>query len=487
MTPSPSLVTRSLSRLLPDWLQTMGGSQRKGALRHFGDITLLCTPNSAIIDSWYAPLKYAKDANPHWTVRVIFPSFYQIKKLDLADSVIIGIQGISSCFLFRGLDHRLYAFRTLPEAKAAGAASLKLASVFAPKKRRASMSLVEWMEVERVARSRRWKLFSSCLCLLPRHGWLTNRPTRKLLNALRSSTVAYDTFSQGKRNAFDILEEVLPGPRLSINHGLGLREPMEPDVAEEFQRERERSQAYKKDYRIYVYNELEKRTLINQLAVKQDRVIITGIPRLDPRAREIIAALRNPDDVTPWKKHILFISRSLENRYSNFKKDCLRSVHDFARENGLGLVIRSHPSESDARILEALPPEGDGHTWALSKAHPQELAKSALFAVCFDSALPVELLAYGVPTIAFGSIPGGLADTQERRLGLVLPADSVGEFREIAQALLIGSDTHVSSLTTATDAHYSNPRGALITILRDLETLAAGHTPVETATRDSQA
>lgn len=476
MTPSPSLGTPSLSRLLPSWLQTTGGSQRKGALRHSGDITLLCTPNSAILDSWYAPLKFAKDANPHWAIRVIFPSFYQIKKLDLADAVIMGIQGISSSFLYRGLDHRLYAFRTLPAAKTAAAASLKLASVFAPKKRRASMSLVEWMEVERVARSQRWKLLSSCLFLLPRHGWLTNRPSRKLLNALRSSTVAYDTFSQGKRNAFDILDEVLPGPRLSINHGLGFREPMEPDVAEEFRRERERSRANEKDFRIYVYNELEKRTLTNQLVVKQDRVIITGVPRLDPCARAIIEGLRNPDDVTPWEKHIFFISRSLENRYSNFKKDCLRSVHDFAHENGLGLVIRSHPSESDAKILEALPPEGDGHTWALSKAHPQEVAKSALFAVCFQSSLSVELPAYGVPTIAFGLTPSGLAATRDRRLGLVLPADSVGEFREIAQALLIGSDAHVASLTTATDAHYSNPRGALDTILRDLETLAAGHT-----------
>lgn len=475
MTSFRSSGTRSLARLLPSWLQTESGAQIKSVPKPSQDITLLCTPNLAIVDSWYAPLKFAKDAHPHWTVRVIFPSFYQVKKLDLADAVVVGIQDISSCFLYRGLDHRLYAFRTLSAAKASAAKSLKLAKIFAPKKTGASTKLIQRMTAERLAKSCRWVLYSSCLLLLPRYGWVANRPSQKLLNSLRDSTVAYDTLSQEKRNVPELLNEVLLGPRLSINHGLGFRDPMEADAAERSRTEREQVQANEKDYRIYVYNEVEKHSLVNQLNIEHDRVIVTGVPRLDPCAQKIIKALRNPYDAIACM-HIFFISRSLNKRYSSFKSDCLRSVHDFAEENGLGLVIRSHPSEIDSNILEALPREGRGSTWILSKAHPQEIAESAVFAVCFESSLPAELLSFGVPTIAFGETPTGSASSRDRQLGLFLPADSMEEFRETALALLRDASTHVAALAAATSTHYADPSGALEAILRDLESLATEHT-----------
>lgn len=485
MNPSRSSGPRSFRRLLPSWLPTTGDPQLESMPGPSRDILLLCSPNLAIVDSWYAPLKFAKDAHPYWTVRVMFPSFYQVKKLDLADAVVVGIQDIASCFLYRGLDHRLYAFRTLSAAKRSAAASLKLAEVFAPKKPGASPRLIQRMAAERRARSCRWILYSSCLLLLPRYGWVANRPSRKLLNSLKHSTVAYDTLSQEKRNVPELLNEVLLGPRLSINHGLGFREPMAADAAEKSRTEREQVRANETDFRIYVYNEAEKHALVNQLGVEQDRVIITGVPRLDPCAREIMAALRRPCDTIPFDRHIFFISRSLNKRHSSFKNDCLRSVHDFANDSGLGLVIRTHPSEMDSRIFEALPRDGHGRTWVLSKAHPQTIAASAVFAVCFESSLPAELLAFGVPTIAFGETPTGFASTRDRHLGLFLPADSIEEFRETARALLRDASTHVAALTAATGAHYAEPDGALEAILRDFESLATEHDSPRHASQES--
>lgn len=437
-------------------------------------IALVCTPNLAILDSWYPSLKFAKLTHPEWKIGIIFPSVYQVKKIDTADAVVVGCQEVASFFIYVGLDARLYAFKNLPAAKRAVAKSLRLARFFVPKTHKStSPPLIDAMMAQCDAQTLRSKIFCLCLLLWPRHGWLSNRPRNSLVNLLRSATVAYDTLSQGKRGVLKILSSLLLGPRLSIRHGLGLLEPFQERDAARLREERNHQDASKKDFRIYVHNDLEKSIYVEQLWADPKQVTVTGIPRLDPIAQDLIRALPYVRNTMPWERHILFISRSLDKRDKQYKRDCLELVHKFACENGLGLVVRTHPSELGTEIRGALPPEGEGSTWVLSSAHPQQLAKDAQFAVSFASSLPAELLAFGVPTIEFGLTPDSRsAPSRESHRGLVLRVTTHDEFHDTALALLHSDSGMVAPLYESSRIHYASPLGAIKTIVADLETLS---------------
>lgn len=109
-----------------------------------------------------------------------------------------------------------------------------------------------------------------------------------------------------------------------------------------------------------------------------------------------------------------------------------------------------------------------GQTWTLSQAHPQHIAENAVFAVSFLSGLPAELLAYGVPTIE-RRLTTSPSPSSERSLGLVLGADSEEEFMVAAGRLLSGGREVVEGLRASWLRGYSDPRGSVETIVRELE------------------
>lgn len=437
-------------------------------------LSVVCTPNATLLDNWFPALKYAKNAHPEWDVAVFFPRVHQIKKLSLSDAVLIGVAGISGHFFVLGLDGRLYRFGNLQRAKQVARLQLMIAAQVL----RWSDTPREWPTIDRIEEERRrtsliWALMRLMLLVLPRSGWLTNRPSRRLLKRLTNSVVCYDTLSQGKRNAAHLFRNYLLGPRLSMRHGLGLVERLSDDAAAELRVERRSLNSDATDYRIYANSESEKAVFVNQLGVHEARVVVTGISRLDSPARAILRSVSSERHEIPWEKTIFFISRSLGNQHADYKRSRIQLVHDFAREYGFGLVLRRHPSESDSEIVRALPQEGEHRTWMLSAAHPQHIAEKAVFAVSFLSSLPVELISFGVPTIELGyGQKNAVISSQERRLGLVLPADSENEFRTVALGLLNDRSAAVVALTKALHMHYSSPEGASRAILADMERLS---------------
>ena len=234
----------------------------------------------------------------------------------------------------------------------------------------------------------------------------------------------------------------------------------------------------------------------------EDSVRVTGIPRHDPQGPRVVVGASGEGVGGGWDGAVLLISRPATSESeeptspndwfpAGRKAARLRAIHQVVCvERGLRLVVTMHPKERDDHAIRAgLRDDEAGRTWMLTEAHPLALAPRLRFAISFASGVAVDLLSVDVPTIEFQDVrgvsafdrpdaarddEGRILRTSERRHALVLAADDEADLRTQVGRIIDEREEVLTTLRAAYLSRYADPRGAVASIVTDLEAFVTG-------------
>jgi hypothetical protein len=444
-------------------------------------VAVICSPNMGIVDSWLPVMAALRRQHPDWRLVAIIPRAWGI-----------GIRpGSAAVRALDGFVDAVYVEILPGEYRVVGgfseAAGLRMRYVAAAE----SLSRLEGRLSRRPTYAQRLlrTLVRTAAVFAPggkRVRWPADGYRWLLL--LDAETLV----RVGVRN---LVRELGDPPSFSLFHGLGYFDPVEES------RPARRTPVQ----RAYAYSEGHRQRLLRDHDLDASVVRVTGVPRHDPDGPSLLAGLTDGVIGEDWDGSVLLISRpstSGEDRPTTAtdwlpagrKAEQLRALHRVVcEEQGLRLIVTMHPKERDDRsIRQVLPAEDEGRAWMLTESHPLVLAPRLSFAVSFSSSVAIDLLSVGVPTIEFQNVRGASAfdgpdalydaegrilRTSERRNGLVLAAEDETDLRAQVRQVLERRDAVLAVLEDAYRARYADPRGAVASIVRDLEAFAAGRAP----------
>jgi hypothetical protein len=444
-------------------------------------VAVVCSPNMGIVDSWLPVIAAARAAHPDWRLVAIVPRGWgvgirpdaaAVRALDgLVDAVVIEVMPGE--------------YRWVADLRAADRIATRLARPGA------------WLQDLEGRLSRRGIGPVRVMRRLIRVGALfVPGGVRKRWSGRGGwAVVLIDAEVANRIEVRELLRALGDPPSLSLSHGLGYLDPATGTP-----------RAVRTPVSLaYAYSETHRRRLILDHGLAETDVRVTGVPRHDPEGPKLVAEAVDAWIGPEWDDAVLLISRpatsegerpvtSTDWLPAGRKAEQLRAIHRVVcEEHGLRLIVTMHPKERDDRaIREGLPSAQQGRTWLLTEAHPLALAPRLRFAISFSSGVAVDLLSSGVPTIELQDVrgasafdgPDALRDdegrvlrTSERRNALVLPADDEEDLRRQVGRILAQRQQVLAALQDAYRARYADPRGAVASIVRDLEALAAGQAP----------
>jgi hypothetical protein len=289
-------------------------------------------------------------------------------------------------------------------------------------------------------------------------------------------------------------------PCLSLSHGLGYLDPAtDAEGGGGVGTDTARRPSVQ---RAYAYSPQHRRRLMQDHGLPEDSVRVTGIPRHDPEGPLAVMGASGGGLGDGWDGAVLLISRPATSAGEEptspndwlpkgRKAARLRAIHQVVCvERGLRLVVTMHPKERDDHEIRAgLPYDEAGRTWILIEAHPLALAPQLCFAISFSSGVAVDLLSVDVPTIEFQDVrgvsafdrpdaarddEGRILRTSERRHALVLAADDEADLRTQVGRIIDERDEVLTTLRAAYLSRYADPRGAVASIVTDLEAFVTG-------------
>ncbi len=451
-------------------------------------VAVVCSPNMGIVDSWLPVVAAVRDQHPDWRVVAVVPRGWgtgirpesvALRALEpLVDAVHIEVvpgsyravedfaaaKRLQDRFTDLALNALRYDEGLLRRCPAPFAGALR---ALAPARR-----------VVRVA---------STVMIGGR---------RSRLRSLRGSVlVLFDMVVRGRTGVDSLLRRLGDPPTFSLSHGLGYGEgPPRKDLYSGLPATM-----------AYAYSELHRRELIAGHGLPPARVRATGVPRHDPDAPQPEIGPAGEQLGDEWDGGVLLISRPATSDGARpsgptdwlpagRKAEQLRAIHRVVcEERGFRLIVTMHPKERDDRaVRDGLPAEERDRTWTVTETHPLALAERLRFAISFSSGVAVDLLSAGVPTVELQDVRGASAfdgpdavrdaegrilRTGTRRNGLVLAADDEDDLRSQVGRILTDRDEVLTILGDAYRARYADPRGAVASIVRDIEAHAAGTVP----------
>ena len=450
-------------------------------------VTIVCSPNMGIVDSWLPVLAAVRERHPKWALVALVPRAWAI-----------GIRADTAALRAAEelLDHVIIEatpgdHRRVDDLRTAGmVAGRRPALVDAV--RRVDAALAVRGIARPAAEHPRGGPFER---MLRRVSVLLVGGVRRPFRYVDGRTVLLvDAVVLDRPEVVDLVHALDDPPTLSLSHGLGYLPSARPVAAE--------GRTFAASVRAYAYSKEHANDLAEAFGLPSEQVRVTGVPRHDPKVRLPYLTSDTLAHGVP-RADVLLISRPATSPHDapggspidwlpmGRKIAHLQAIHRVVCEEfGLRLVVTRHPKERDERALrEGLPADAEGRTWWLSEQHPLELAAGLRFAVSFSSGVAVDLLSADVPTIELQDVTGASAydgpdalrdaqgrvlRTSERRHGLVLPADDEDDLRAQVARILDAPEATLDGLRAAYRTRYADPTGAVATILADIESLAAG-------------
>jgi len=451
-------------------------------------LALVCSPNMGIVDSWLPVLIASRERHPDWRIVAIVPRAWN-KDLDASGAVLGIADRVLSEVVVEVAEGVFLRCRSFAAAQAKVERTGRAA---------AWAEQVDDRWASRLARRAHRRAgadagprpvsFAVGRWMALRHG--RARVALEGLGADGSLRVCHDIeVSVRKPESARVLRRLGPAPRFSLSHGLGVPDSGGGGTAG-------RAAADASDVRVYAHGPLHDAHYRSTIDLPPGRVVVTGVPRHDPAARDAIVERSKQQHPIVATGAVLLVSRPATSSHDlpSGPRDWLprgrrlaqlRTIDAVVRRRyGLPLLVSRHPKERDdgsfAHVFGA--PE-DGPGWQPVQAHPLHLAEHIRFAISFSSGVAADLLVAGVPTIEFQDVSGATAydhdgalrdergrvlRTSERRHGIVLPADDAEDLAaQIARVLAEGDDV-MRELRAAYLAMYAEAQGAVDRIVTDL-------------------
>lgn len=454
-------------------------------------VVTVCSPNLGIVDSWLPVLLAVRDQHPEWGIVLVVPEAWdkmirpEGAALRIASAVADGIVVEIQPGDFRGV------------ADFAAAAALVRRSRWIPELLDGTDRVVRRVLMSATrSRSDGRTVASLATRVLAAVGGRIVRARRVDLKRLADEgpvLVLYDVETNDKPDSLSALEGMDETARFSLSHGLGI--PLGSE-------QRSSGTVTAKDRRVYAYGSQHADYFRRAPGMRDDRVVVTGIPRHDPEARRSIGSRAGETIEPEWAGSVLLVSRQATSQRdtpgksprdwlpAGRKVQQLRAIHRvICEQEGLRLLVSTHPKErADGTLERGLPQSEEGRTWRFTHAHPLVLAEHIEFAVAFSSGVVLDLLASGIPTIEFQDVSGATAydgpdalrdaegrilRTAQRRGGLVLPADDEPDLARQVRRIRTERRAVVTELTDAYRRLYASPAGAVARILQDMEQVVA--------------
>jgi hypothetical protein len=444
-------------------------------------VAVICSPNMGIVDSWLPVVAAVRETHPDWRLVAIVPRGWGVGiRPDAA--AVRALDGLVDAAVVEVLPGE---YRWVADLREADPIAARLARAGA------------WLQDLEGRASRRGIGFVRMLRRIIRVGALLapGGVRRRWPSRETWSAVLIDADVVNRVEVRELLRALGDPPSLSLSHGLGYRDP-----------DADGPRAARTPVDLaYAYSEGHRLRLMQDHGLAAGNVRVTGIPRHDPEGPQLVAEPIVEPIASDWDDAVLLISRPATSHAdrpstptdwfpAGRKAEQLRAIHRVVcEEQGLRLIVTMHPKERDDRAIEeGLPAAQRGRTWLLTETHPLALAPRLRFAVSFSSGVAVDLLSSGVPTIEFQDVRGASAfdgpealrdsegrvlRTSERCNALVLAADDEADLRGQVGRILVARDHVLATLQDAYRARYADPRGAVASIVRDLEAFAAGRVP----------
>jgi hypothetical protein len=295
-----------------------------------------------------------------------------------------------------------------------------------------------------------------------------------------NTRLLYDVHLHQKQRLRPLLASLAGTPRISHNHGLELEiadgrrvAPTDPENVRA----------------ALLYGPTEVDAYAQNFGLQRDALHPVGIVRHEKAWVDKVVERSRSLHELPFPEFAFVVSRPAGSSYlpRARKVAALRALHQVAWvEHGLPLVLRTHPKEhEDGTLIEALPADGEGISWARSHAHPFHLATRSTIGVTFLSGVAIDLVAFGVPVIELLDVrglpehdgPSAARDAHGRlrfgpyrRDGLVIAADDIHDLRRGIDAVIGDRESEVRALMTGVQDRFADPTGS---IARAVEILSA--------------
>jgi hypothetical protein len=364
-------------------------------------LVLLCAPSMGILDNWLPVLHAARASHPDRRIVALIPDRATLAQLDPEDTAHVLADEVIDATVVPLVGGDWIQTEGFLAAPAAAAPRRLLRRLPTRAQRRASIDI-------------------------------------SALDGATSSLL-YDIHLHEKSGLAPVLARFDRASRFSQNHGLILEQLGERKVP---------LPSGMPDPTVFAFGRDEIRAYVENFGLSETDVEVVGIPRHTERWIATVVERSRATHSIPFHDCVFVISRPAGSPYlpRERKVRALRDLHEIAWvENGLPLLIRTHPKEAqDGTLREALPPSEQGRSWALTGAHPFHISMHATVAVAFFSGVVIDTVALGVPTIEFLDVrgipeydhPEAPLDSRGRptfgpyrKDGLVLPADDIEDLR----------------------------------------------------------
>ena len=409
---------------------------------------LLCAPSLGVLDNWLPVLHAAREARrtgPGWRIVALIPDLDILAQLDASDTAHLLADELIDVTVAPLIDG---GWVTAPGLLAA-------ADVARP------TAVAERLPgpLHRLGRTQVQRAAAVDPSLL-------DDPDNRLL---------LDLELHEKASLASLLATFGRTPLCSHHHGIELEESGERTV---------RLEAPELVRAAFVYGPSEVDAYTANYGLDASVLHPVGVARHEEKWIGAIVERSSELHALPFERFVFAVSRPAGSSYLPHERKvaALRALHTVAwEENGLPLVLRTHPKEhEDGTLAEALPASGEGQSWARSRAHPFHLATRSELAVTFFSGVAVDLVALGVPVIELLDVrgidafdgPGAPRDSRGRprfgpyrRDGLVVPADDVDDLRSAFARIADDRDAILEGLRAAMAERFTEPTGAALRML----------------------
>ncbi len=405
-------------------------------------LVLLCAPSLGILDNWLPILHAARASHPDWRIVALIPDRETLAQLDASDTAHVLADEVIDA--------------TVAPLHGSG---WVLADGF--------------LDVGRLASPRR------LLRGIPTRAQRTSSIDPSAL-AGPNTRLLYDVHLHEKRRLRPLLASLAETPRVSHNHGLELEIADDRRIAP---KDPENVRA------ALLYGPTEIDAYAQNFDLSRHALHPVGIVRHEQAWVDKVVERSRSLHELPFAEFAFVVSRPAGSSYlpRARKVAALRALHQAAwNEHGLPLVLRTHPKEhEDGTLIEALPADAEGISWARSRAHPFHLATQSKVAVTFLSGVAIDLVVLGVPVIEFLDVrglpehdsPSATRDAHGRvvfgpyrRDNLVIPADDLEDLRRGIDAVIGDRESVVRTLVTGVQDRFADPTGS---IMRAVEILSA--------------
>lgn len=429
------------------------------------NFTFICSPSLGILDNWLPVIWNLKSRNPKSKFTIVFPKLRTLLEIN-QQSVLTKIA--LNCF-----DEVLFKKRIGWSRADSLFDAMNLASTL---EKHISSRVYNRINSRYRFLLKSWHLMDECVSANNLKKWVLskNRDSEKII-------LLCDIYEESKSYNQLFLQEIGDTPRFSIHHGVDvsnggvfskdLQQYNVPDVEQR---------------KVVIFSELDRKIWQHQYELNEEQVISSAIPKHDKKWIKRIQNMSKDKLASIPDRFIGVIGRPCTSTYlpRDRKISVLRDILQAAEKHKLPIVVKRHPKEIfDGTYEEVFGESTLGSKWFLTDAHWFGLAENCVFAVCFYSSVPVDLIKLGIPVIEYLNLKGLPEHDNERALrdgdgnpvlsyrylGLVFGVDDTHGFENKVNEITLDRNKLAEKLYTEYENVFINSKDPVKKIINSIE------------------